>query len=196
MITKNEHLKKIFTAPPMPALRQPPNLRNIICKSKLFDKDRMETSEDKIGWQKCENKENAKNPCRICAYTFDDTKKITSKGNNTTHTIKGNLSCKTSNGIYYWYCKNTTCKLAPHNEYVGKTKRSYQERKYNHICYIRSKKTDEVSGKHFCQKDHTIHDMKGLLIEKVHSRNPVTLKFREHYYINKFDTFRNGLNRE
>ena len=94
MITKNEHLKKSFTAPLMPALRQPPNLRNIICKSKLFDKDRMETSEDKIGWQKCENKENAKNPCRICAYTFDDTKEITSKGNNTTHTIKGNLSVR------------------------------------------------------------------------------------------------------
>ena len=35
MIKKNENLKEVFPAPPMPALRQPKNLRRILCCSRL-----------------------------------------------------------------------------------------------------------------------------------------------------------------
>ena len=51
MITKNKHLEKVFKRPPMPALRQPPNLRKIICKDKLYD-----ASLDKEGLLEKENK--------------------------------------------------------------------------------------------------------------------------------------------
>ena len=35
MMKKNETLREIFPGPPMPALRQPSNLRRILCGSKL-----------------------------------------------------------------------------------------------------------------------------------------------------------------
>ena len=76
------------------------------------------------------------------------------------------------------------------------TKRTFQERFYNHISYVRSKKLDERSGKHFTKEGHTLDDMQGVILEKVHSKNPATLKIREQYYIDHFDTFRKGLNRE
>ena len=38
--------------------------------------------------------------------------------------------------------------------------------------------------------------MKGLILERVKDKDPYILKAREHMYIRKFDTFRNGLNRE
>ena len=50
MITKNPQLKEIFPKPPMPALRQPPNLCKIICKGKLYDTDRKNHDQ---GWKKC-----------------------------------------------------------------------------------------------------------------------------------------------
>ena len=194
MVTKNEHLRKVFSKAPMAALRQTPNLRNLICKAKLFDiKDIQHTSQ--FGWKNCHKSENKK-PCRICPFTFEEASEIQSKGNNTKHKIKGNLSCKTTNGVYYWHCTNEKCKDAPYNEYIGRTKRSVQERHYNHIGYIRYNNLGEVSGKHFNQPNHHQHNMKGLLLEKVHSKNPITLKVREKFYINKFDTFDKGLNRE
>ena len=35
MIYNNPELKKVFTAPPMTALRQGPNLRSLMCRAKL-----------------------------------------------------------------------------------------------------------------------------------------------------------------
>jgi hypothetical protein len=42
MVKKNEHLKEVFPSPPMAALRQPPNLRRILCGSKLHPVRRAE----------------------------------------------------------------------------------------------------------------------------------------------------------
>ena len=54
----------------------------------------------------------------------------------------------------------------------------------------------EPSGEHFNSPGHTIADIEGLVIEKVKKKDPVILKAREHMMIQKFDTFRNGLNKE
>ena len=184
----------------MAALRQTPNLRNLICKAKLFDvqsngNDMSNKDSKGQGWKNC-HQAGKKKPCRICPYTNEEASKIESTGNNVTHNIKGDLSCQTENGIYYWKCTNEHCNDRPYNEYVGKTKRTFQDRHYNHICYIRYKNMGEVSGKHFNQENHNQHHMKGLLLEKVHSKNPIVLKAREKHYINKFNTYEKGLNRE
>ena len=41
-----------------------------------------------------------------------------------------------------------------------------------------------------------VSNIEGLVIEKVKSKDPFVLKEREQMYIRKFDTFKNGLNRE
>lgn len=88
------------------------------------------------------------------------------------------------------------CTKNPCNEYVGKTKRTFQARYYNHISYVRTEKTSEVSGEHFPQKGHKLEHMKGLLIEKAHNPDPVALSVREKYYVNKFDSYKRRLNRD
>ena len=41
-----------------------------------------------------------------------------------------------------------------------------------------------------------VSKLKGLVLEKVRSKDPYVLKAREHFFIQKFDTFRHGLNQE
>ena len=58
MMKKNETLREIFPGPPMPALRQPSNLRRILCGSKLHPIKRTNrvqrgTHKDAPGWKKC-----------------------------------------------------------------------------------------------------------------------------------------------
>ena len=58
MIKKNENLKEVFPAPPMPALRQPKNLRRILCCSRLkllkrINRLKRKTHQDAPGWRKC-----------------------------------------------------------------------------------------------------------------------------------------------
>ena len=54
----------------------------------------------------------------------------------------------------------------------------------------------EPSGAHFSKPGHSVANMKGQVLEKVKSKDPFILKARESYLIKKFDTFRNGLNKE
>jgi hypothetical protein len=54
----------------------------------------------------------------------------------------------------------------------------------------------EPSGEHFNKPGHGVHHMRGLVLEKVCSKDPYILKAREHKYIQKLDSFRNGLKKE
>ena len=36
-MTKNKHIKEIFPSPPMVAYKQPPNLKNMLCRAKLVN---------------------------------------------------------------------------------------------------------------------------------------------------------------
>ena len=58
MIFKKPELKKSFHAPPMPALRQPPALRKLLCSSKLptlarGDQFQRRSHRSAPGWKKC-----------------------------------------------------------------------------------------------------------------------------------------------
>ena len=197
MVTKNTGLKKIFKNPPIAALRQTPNLRSLLCKSKLPMINENSNNDNKTqGWKNCFNSGKSKKPCKVCRFTFENTHQIVPNNTSYVHRIKDNLDCQTKNGIYYWKCTYKACKDNPCTEYVGKTKRTFLDRYYNHISYVRQGKLKEPSGKHFNKPGHNLEHMKGLLIERVRSNDPVTLKMREEYYIDKFDTFRNGLNKE
>ena len=76
------------------------------------------------------------------------------------------------------------------------TKRSFKQRFSEHRDYPKRDVTSEPSGEHFTKAGHSVADLKGQVLEKVKSKDPFILKARESYLIQKFDSYRNGLNKE
>ena len=131
-----------------------------------------------------------------CPFTFPPTTKVTAQITDYCHQIRDPVNCETSNCIYYWRCIKTNCKDFPRCEYIGLTKRPFRTRLAEHKQYIRSSLIDKPSGYHFNQPGHTIADLSGIILEHVKSPDPFVLRAREFLYIQKFDTYNNGLNKE
>ena len=180
----------------MAALRQSKNLRRILCKSRLdpnLTNRPIRSIRTETGWKSCSGNSKL---CPICPYAANPTKQVKSEYNGYVHTIKEQVNCQSKNVIYLWRCKKLNCKDHPKNIYIGKTIQTFQKRFSQHIGYIKSNNVNEPSGSHFTLSGHSVADIEGLVLEQVRSKDPFILKRREHFYIRKFDSFRNGLNRE
>ena len=180
----------------MVALRQPPNLRKLICKSTLpqhkrSDKLVRKSHRQAPGWRKC-----GKGTTTCCPYALPPTSEVTGLVTGFNHKIKDSVNCESENCVYYWKCQKENCKSYPKCEYVGLTRRPYRLRLAEHKQYVKSNVTDKPSGFHFNQSGHNLSHLAGLVLEKVRSEDPFVLRAREFLYIQKFDTFRNGLNKE
>ena len=196
MIFKKPELKPVFQAAPMAALRQPPNLRKIVCRSKLYSLSRASKlsrtcHKDAPGWKKC-----GKGSTTCCPFALPPTFQITGQVTGYTHIIQDSVTCQTKNCIYYWKCLKNNCKDFPKCEYVGRTIRPFRIRLGEHKQYIRSQNLENPSGFHFNQPGHNQSHLSGLVLEHVRSTDPFVLKAREFYLIQKFDTYNNGLNKE
>ena len=55
---------------------------------------------------------------------------------------------------------------------------------------------EEPSGQHFSLPGHSVSNLQGLAVEHVRNKDPFVLKAREAYLIQKFDSYRKGLNQE
>ena len=195
MIFKAPHLSTIFPEPPMPAYRQPKNIRRLLCKSKLHPDTRNQrlkrgTHKEAPGWKRCGK------PCKACPYTMDNTSSIIGTASGYKHDITQAVSCDTTNCVYYWRCCKPNCKDFPCCEYVGMTTRSFKDRLSEHRDYPKRDVVTEPSGAHFTQPGHNVAHLKGVVLEQVRNPDPFVLKSREHLLIKKFDSFRNGLNQE
>ena len=189
------HLAEVFPSPPMASYRQPPNIRRLLCRSKLYPVNRNKrlqrgTYKTAPGWKKCGK------GCKICPFTLDNTKEITGLASGYNHTIKESVSCDTENCIYYWRCTKPNCEDYPNCEYIGMTTRKFKDRLAEHRDYPKRDVITEPSGRHFTKNGHSVANMKGLVLEKVRNPDPYVLKSREHLMIQKFNTFREGLNQE
>ena len=94
-----------------------------------------------------------------------------------------------------WF-KKKNCVKKPENFYIGLTKRKFQIRFSEHLGYIKSDKTSEPSGEHFSLPGHKLSDIEGMVLEHVQSDNPYILRAREELLIQKFDSYKFGLNKE
>ena len=112
------------------------------------------------------------------------------------HKIKESVNCETSNCIYYWKCTKPNFKEFPKCEYIGLTSRTFKTRIGEHKQYVRSNLQDKPSGFHFNQPGHDLSHFSGLVLEHVRNVDPFVLRAREFLLIQKFDTYRNGLNKE
>ena len=88
------------------------------------------------------------------------------------------------------------CKEFPKCEYVGLTTRPFRIRLAEHKQNIKSKHLETPAGNHFNQAGHNLSHLSGLVLEQVKSSDPFVLRAREFLYIQKFDCYRNGLNKE
>ena len=196
MIFRKPELKATFPNPPMAALRQPPNMRKIICRSSLYpisrsDKFVRSSHRNAPGWKKC-----GKGSTTCCPFTLPPTSHVIGNFTGYKHEIKDSVNCETKNCVYYWRCVKSNCKDFPRCEYVGLSSRSFRDRFAEHKQYVRSNDTTKPSGYHFNQAGHDISHLKGLVLEHVKSMDPFVLRAREFIYIEKFDTWANGLNKE
>ena len=131
-----------------------------------------------------------------CPFMCSPTDKVTAQITGYSHLIRDPVNCETANCIYYWKCTKNNCKDYPRCEYIGLTKRPFKTRLGEHKQYIRSRILDQPSGHHFNQPGHSVSDLSGIILEQVKSPDPFVLRAREFLYIQKFDTYNNGLNKE
>ena len=80
--------------------------------------------------------------------------------------------------------------------YIGESKRPLRERLADHRGYITNKHTDKATGEHFNQPGHNLANLNISILEQVKSTSEMYRKERERYYINKFNTFHKGLNKQ
>ena len=131
MIFKKPELKGTFSDPPMPALRQLPALRKILCRSKLSpitrgDKFQGKSHQNAQGWKKCE-----KDSTTCCPYTLPSKTSDTGLVTGFKYVIKDSVNCETKNCIYYLICRKANCKEYPKCEYIGLTTRPFRNRLAN-----------------------------------------------------------------
>ena len=143
----------------MPSLRQGPNLRKFLCKSKLPKIHRSNTHQRSShksapGWKKCSK------PCPACPFTLNTCKSVKSQTSNYEHNIKTPVNCQSTNVVYYWKCVKDNCTYFPECEYIGLTSRTFQKRFYEHQYYVKSENVFQPSGEHFNKPGHSMHDMR------------------------------------
>ena len=100
------------------------------------------------------------------------------------------MTCESKNIIYLIQCEK--CK----NRYIGESERSLKERISEHKGYIKYNYQDKATGAHFNQKGHTLEHMKVSIIEKVKKQEESYRKERERFFIQKFNTYHQGMNRK
>ena len=196
MLIKNNNLREAFPEPPIAGLRQGKNLRRLLCRARLSPPPSLRPTRATTsapGWRSCAGN---RRQCPSCPFAMEPTATVTGQYSGYIHNIKDPVNCQSENVIYYWRCIKENCSEYPRCEYVGKSTRAFSQRLSEHKYYVTSENLDQPSGRHFNSGSHTVAHLKGCVLERVRSRDKYVLHMRERYYIQKFDTFRNGLNQE
>ena len=66
----------------------------------------------------------------------------------------------------------------------------------DHKKYIRNENTEQATGAHFNLPGHSMSNLKVTMIERMKKEDDQYRKECEKYYINKFDTFYKGINKQ
>ena len=111
---------------------------------------------------------------------------------NSTWKFNGEFSCDNSNVIYLIQCDIDSCR----KRYIGESGREIRERILEHRGYIYHKRMNQTTGEHFNSPGHGLHNMKFTILEQVKKNCILYRKEREKYFIRKFDTYYNGLNKK
>ena len=181
MTGQDEHLATVFQDPPLVAFKRQKNLSDFLIRAKLPPKLETHQKRKLNGMKSCKK-------CIICPFIKEG--KIV-KGNNFKWHINRSMNCTSERNIIYMIeCSKETCK----KRYIGETKHDLKTRISQHLGYINTKKLDQPTGKHFNEPGHSKANLKTTILEKVKVNDLQYRKEREHYHIQKFQTFYRGLN--
>jgi len=182
MICQDQHLKEVFESPPLIAYKRQRNIKDNLIRAKVANPPKERPLRENCGMKKC-GKE-----CTACPYIQEG--KFVKINGQTQWKINKRVNCESKNLIYMIECSE--CKL----RYIGETKRTLKERLSDHRGYVFKEKTDQATGLHFNQPGHNLSNIKITVLEKVKTEEDSYRKEREKYFINKFNTFYGGLNRQ
>ena len=173
---------QIFPLQPIIAYKRQRNLNDLLIRAKIQNK-RKYMPRQINGMKKC-----TKN-CAMCPFVWE-TNQI--KSENFDWNLRKSYNCQTQNTVYMIECNKDNCKM----RYVGESKTKLYFRFLNHKTYVNTKKFDQPTGKHFNLPGHSISNMKITIIEQVKQKDDTYRKERETYFIKKFQTHINGLNKK
>ena len=106
--------------------------------------------------------------------------------------LNRNVTCENSNVIYMIECQKHNCK---EGRYIGETYRPLKYRLAEHRGYVTNHVTNQPTGAHFNLPGHSLSDMRIIILEQVKVKGDLYRK-REKYFINKFNTLYEGMNRK
>ena len=181
-MTQDPLMKEIFSEPPLIAYKRQRNIGDKIFRAKVCPNIPY-PRRNLRGMKKCQKE------CHVCSY-IQERKSV--KSGKFTWSINDHVDCNTENIIYLIQCDRENCK---ENKYIGESERAFHERLNEHRGYINRKDTRYATGEHFNQPGHSLHNMKGTILEKVKSNDPLYRKEREKYFIQKFNSYHKGMNR-
>ena len=81
-------------------------------------------------------------------------------------------------------------------KYIGEKGRIIRNRLSEHRGYVNNQLVSVSTGEHFNLPGHSLANMKITIIEQVKKNDIMYKKEREKYFINKFNSYYQGLNRE
>ena len=89
-------------------------------------------------------------------------------------------------------CTNDNCK----QQYIGGTGRQMKFQIGDHRGFIQNQVTSKAKWAHWSQPGHRLADMKFTVLEQPKYNDMNYREERETFFIKKFDTFYNGINKE
>ncbi|XP_072452300.1 uncharacterized protein [Chiloscyllium punctatum] len=140
IINEDEHLTKTFPTPPLLAFKQPPNLKQIIVRSKLPG-----SQDNSI--QSCHG-----GRCKTCQIVDIDT---TIMRGNTSHLVHGRYSCDSANIVYLIRCRQG----CPEAWYIGETEQRLRQWMNGHHTTINRQEGSFPVGEHFSGPGHSALDL-------------------------------------
>jgi hypothetical protein len=167
-------LQKAIPDPPILGERNSRSLRDMLMPSVLPEPT---NDQDDPGCFPCN-----KSRCVICTKHLVQTSQFTSAITSETFTIRQKMTCETPNIIYLLFCSK--CKKS---QYIGETKNSLKQRFYQHRSNININ-TGTLVTLHFNQVDHSLDDMRCIVIEKVYSQIHSRRLAREAFWVSKLKT--------
>ena len=196
MTETDSRLKGPFSKPPMVCFKRPPNIQDIICRSKLPPKRTYRTRLKKPGYRRCD-----KPTCRLCPYSGLEPSQVRESTTffEETVDIKSVIDCQTRNLLYKIDCIKQECATSDiPSIYLGETSKSAETRTVGHLNTILQDchaSTSAPVGQHFRSIGHSHTDFQVTPFEKIYSRNAHIRKAREAYLIDKYQLLTRGLNR-
>ena len=184
MISEDPYLKDVFPKPPLTAFKKQTNIQNILIKSKLPCPPRHHEKRKVNGMSKCGK------ACTACPF-INEVKVIKIK-NDSYWKINRMLTCDNSNIIYMIQCNIDRCL----KRYIGECKHSLHERLSDHRGYISNQVISQATGAHFNLPGHSLANLTITILEIVKNNDDEYRKQREKYFIRKFNTYYEGLNRQ